>query len=128
MTKKFEINYTWEKWKMKITSLFVWWIKLISSQYSIYRVNCMILMPVNIAEGIFYKMLTLFCCRLLWLQPPLPVITATFSHLSHNLSSLCGWLPIRVQWFFLFFTFWGITPHPWHPKGPRIWKLAKKNF
>ncbi len=27
-----------------------------------------------------------------------------------------------------FFTFWGITTHPWHPKGPRIWKLAKKNF
>ncbi len=21
-----------------------------------------------------------------------------------------------------------ITTHPWHPKGPRIWKLAKKNF
>ena len=34
----------------------------------------------------------------------------------------------RVQWFWLFFTFWGITTHPWHPKGPRIWKLAKKNF
>ncbi len=33
-----------------------------------------------------------------------------------------------VQWFWLFFTFWGITTHPWHPKGPRIWKLAKKNF
>jgi hypothetical protein len=30
----------------------------------------------------------------------------------------------RVQWFWLFFTFWGITTHPWHPKGPRIWKLA----
>ncbi len=27
-----------------------------------------------------------------------------------------------------FFTFWGITTHPWHPKGPRIWKLAKKIF
>ena len=27
-----------------------------------------------------------------------------------------------------FFTFWGIATHPWHPKGPRIWKLAKKNF
>ena len=37
-------------------------------------------------------------------------------------------LYIRVQWFWLFFTFWGITTHPWHPKGPRIWKLAKKNF
>ncbi len=35
---------------------------------------------------------------------------------------------IRVQWFWLFFTFWGITTHPWHPKGPRIWKLAKKFF
>ncbi len=34
----------------------------------------------------------------------------------------------RVQWFWLFFTFWGITTHPLHPKGPRIWKLAKKNF
>jgi hypothetical protein len=34
----------------------------------------------------------------------------------------------RVQWFWLFFTFLGITTHPWHPKGPRIWKLAKKNF
>ncbi len=34
----------------------------------------------------------------------------------------------RVQWFWLFFTFWGITTHPWHPKGPRIWKLAKKIF
>ncbi len=29
---------------------------------------------------------------------------------------------------FDFFTFWGITTHPWHPKGPRIWKLAKKFF
>ena len=37
-------------------------------------------------------------------------------------------MDIRVQWFWLFFTFWGITTHPWHPKGPRIWKLAKKNF
>ncbi len=27
---------------------------------------------------------------------------------------------------FDFFTFWGIITHPWHPKGPRIWKLAKK--
>ncbi len=34
----------------------------------------------------------------------------------------------RVQWFWHFFTFWGITTHPWHSKGPRIWKLAKKNF
>ncbi len=34
----------------------------------------------------------------------------------------------RVQWFWLFFTFWGITTHPWHPKGPRIWKLSKKIF
>ncbi len=34
----------------------------------------------------------------------------------------------RVQWFWLFFKFWGITTHPWHPKGPRIWKLAQKNF
>ncbi len=34
----------------------------------------------------------------------------------------------RVQWFWLFFTFWGITTHLWHPKGPRIWKLAKKIF
>ncbi len=34
----------------------------------------------------------------------------------------------RVQWFWLFFTIWGITTHPRHPKGPRIWKLAKKNF
>ncbi len=34
----------------------------------------------------------------------------------------------RVQWFWLFFTFWGITTHPWHPKGPRVWKLAKTNF
>ena len=37
-------------------------------------------------------------------------------------------LYIKVQWFWLFFTFWGITTHPWHPKGPRIWKLAKKKF
>ncbi len=37
------------------------------------------------------------------------------------------WADSRVQWFWLFFTFWGITTHPWHPKGPRIWKLAKKN-
>jgi hypothetical protein len=29
---------------------------------------------------------------------------------------------------FDFFTFWGITTHPWHSKGPRIWKLAKKKF
>jgi hypothetical protein len=35
-------------------------------------------------------------------------------------------LLIRVQWFWLIFTFWGTTTHPWHPKGPRIWKLAKK--
>ncbi len=35
---------------------------------------------------------------------------------------------VRVQWFWLFFTFWGITTHPWHPKGPRIWKLAKNFF
>ncbi len=28
----------------------------------------------------------------------------------------------------IYLTFWGITTHPWHPKGPRIWKLAKKNF
>ncbi len=27
-----------------------------------------------------------------------------------------------------FFTFWGITTHPWHPKGPRIRKLAKNFF
>ncbi len=33
-----------------------------------------------------------------------------------------------MQWFLLFFTFRGITTHPWHPKGPRIWKLAKTNF
>jgi len=39
-----------------------------------------------------------------------------------------AWLSSRVQWFWLFFTFWGITTHPWHPKGPRIWKLANKNF
>jgi hypothetical protein len=32
----------------------------------------------------------------------------------------------RVQWFWLIFTFWGITTNPWHPKGPRIWKLGKK--
>jgi hypothetical protein len=38
------------------------------------------------------------------------------------------WVYIRVQWFWLFFTFWGITTHPWHPKGPRVWKLANKNF
>ena len=38
-----------------------------------------------------------------------------------------GLVSIRVQWFWLFFTFWGITTYPWHPKGPRIWKLAKKN-
>jgi hypothetical protein len=37
-------------------------------------------------------------------------------------------LYIRVQWFWLFLTFWGIATHPWHPKGPRIWKLAKKIF
>ncbi len=30
--------------------------------------------------------------------------------------------------FYFFFTFWGITTHPWHPKGPRIRKLAKKIF
>ncbi len=30
--------------------------------------------------------------------------------------------------FDFFFTFWGITTHPWHHKGPRIWKVAKKNF
>jgi hypothetical protein len=34
----------------------------------------------------------------------------------------------RLQWFGLFFTFWGMTTHPWHPKGPRISKLAKKIF
>ncbi len=41
---------------------------------------------------------------------------------------LSTYLSIRVQWFWLFFTFWGITTHPWHPKGPRIWKLAKNFF
>jgi hypothetical protein len=34
----------------------------------------------------------------------------------------------RVQWFWLFFSFWGIATHPWHPKGPRIRKLAQKIF
>ncbi len=42
--------------------------------------------------------------------------------------SLLLWPRTRVQWFWLFFTLWGITTHPWHPKGPRIWKLAKKKF
>ncbi len=27
---------------------------------------------------------------------------------------------------FGFSTFWGIKTHPLHPKGPKIWKLAKK--
>jgi hypothetical protein len=47
-----------------------------------------------------------------------------------NISLCYMWLRFfsRVQWFWLFFTFWGITTHPWHPKGPRIWKLARKNF
>ncbi len=36
---------------------------------------------------------------------------------------------IRVQWFWLFSHFEvHITTHPWHPKGSRIWKLAKKKF
>ncbi len=26
------------------------------------------------------------------------------------------------------FNFFSHFAHPWHPKGPRIWKLAKKNF
>jgi hypothetical protein len=26
----------------------------------------------------------------------------------------------------IFFTSWGISTYPWQPKGPRIWKLAKK--
>jgi hypothetical protein len=29
---------------------------------------------------------------------------------------------------FGFFTFLDITTHPCHPMGPRIWKLAQKNF
>jgi hypothetical protein len=29
---------------------------------------------------------------------------------------------------FGFFAFLGIATHPWHPKGPRIWKLANKIF
>ncbi len=41
---------------------------------------------------------------------------------------VCVRVHSRVQWFWLFFTFWGITTHPWHPKDPRIWKVAKKNF
>ena len=45
-----------------------------------------------------------------------------------NVQKPNSWMYIRVQWFWLFFTFWGITTHPWHPKGPRIWKLAKKIF
>jgi len=54
----------------------------------------------------------------------------------HKQAWVFSWLAIgnwqymytRVQWFWLFFTFWGITTHPWHPKGPRIWKLAKNFF
>ncbi len=30
--------------------------------------------------------------------------------------------------FWFFSTVWGKTTHPWHPKGPRICKLAKKNL
>ncbi len=47
-----------------------------------------------------------------------------------------GGFLFRISWAWLlgcsdfdfFFTFWGITTHPWHPKGPKIWKLAKKKF
>jgi hypothetical protein len=50
------------------------------------------------------------------------------TQIMHGMRDQYTRVPIRVQWFWLFFTFWGITTHPWHPKGPRIWKLAKKNF
>jgi hypothetical protein len=32
----------------------------------------------------------------------------------------------RVQWFWLSFTLWGITTHPWHPKG--VYWQKKFNF
>ncbi len=53
------------------------------------------------------------------------------THFSHN---TLHWNNSVVQCtlgcsdFDFFVTFWGITTHPWHPKGPRIWKLAKKIF
>jgi len=64
-------------------------------------------------------------CRHRWGPGPdrlgLPIVIST-GHCSQE--SMVS----RVQWFWLFFTFWGKTTHPWHPKGPRIWKLAKKIF
>ncbi len=50
------------------------------------------------------------------------------TRVQHNIDAILSKLSSRVQWFWLFFTFWGITTHPWHPKGPRVWKLAKKKF
>ncbi len=71
---------------------------------------------------------------ILWPYMSLPPHEATwFCEIGHwNLFFFCIFLYVdmynRVQWFWLFFTFWGITTHPWHPKCPRIWKLAKKFF
>ncbi len=61
--------------------------------------------------------------------PPLWLAVLADGHLVRGPHWFLGGRPhSRVQWFWLFFTFWGITTHPWHPKGPRIWKLAKKIF
>ncbi len=64
--------------------------------------------------------------RLLWAE----IFPRQFTKFWHKRAIFCAptVLYIRVQWFWLFFTFWGITTHPWHPKGPRIWKLAQKKF
>ncbi len=43
-----------------------------------------------------------------------------------SISSICKY-DYKGAVILAFFTFWGITTHPLHPKGPRIWKLAKKN-
>ena len=42
-----------------------------------------------------------------------------------SLYRLSWWLSSRVQWFWLFFTFWGITTHPW--QGSKDLEIGKKN-
>jgi hypothetical protein len=49
-------------------------------------------------------------------------------HLYLYSESTIGRCTLGCSDFDFLFTFWGITTHPWHPKGPRIWKVAKKIF
>ena len=71
-----------------------------------------------------------FCCLSSTKWILVEILKLQMSHISiiMFINSSKRSMHTRVQWFLLFFTFWGITTHPWHPKGPRIWKLAKKKF